>query len=361
VATPDPAGAGGANFLFDVAARSRTDAWAVGEFESLGAVDETLAMHWDGSRWAQVSTPNPVGATFSYFTSVTFAPDGTAWSAGSYSTPSSSAPLLEHWDGSSWSLVTTAALPANGTLQDVYATSASDVWVVGSYTTSSGALQSLAAHWDGTTWTTLSSPNPGGAAGSALNVLAPVGDGRFWTVGDYDISTSAQTLALRWRGSSWYRPATPDPGGTSHGNYLLGASATSGPDAWAVGYYLNNKGLRRTLAMHWNGTSWRPVATPNPSVAGYYDDLVDVSATSATDAWADGVAVAQIPSRPYDRTMMLHWNGQAWSRVPTPNAGPAYSPNLLTALARSTGGDLWAVGYYENPSNNPQTVALHRC
>src|SRR5437764_1321166 len=75
VATPNPAGAGANNFLFDVAARSRTDAWAVGEFASLGAVDETLALHWDGSRWAHVTTPNPLRLTLSHFTSVSIAPD----------------------------------------------------------------------------------------------------------------------------------------------------------------------------------------------------------------------------------------------------------------------------------------------
>ena len=58
-----------------------------------------------------------------------------------------------------------------------------------------------------------------------------------------------------------------------------------------------------------------------------------VAATSARNAWAVGGG---------PRTMILHWNGTAWKRVPSP--GHAYSTFLISVAAISA-DDAWAVGY----------------
>ena len=42
---------------------------------------------------------------------------------------------------------------------------------------------------------------------------------------------------------------SPNPGGSSHGNYLSGVAATSSTNAWAVGNYYNGTAYR-TLATH---------------------------------------------------------------------------------------------------------------
>ncbi len=49
----------------------------------------------------------------------------------------------------------------------------------------------------------------------------------------YKISTGdvPHTLILNCNGTSWTRNASPDPG---NGNFLLGVSATSAKNAWAV-------------------------------------------------------------------------------------------------------------------------------
>jgi hypothetical protein len=41
----------------------------------------------------------------------------------------------------------------------------------------------------------------------------------------------------------------------------------------------------RTVILHWNGTSWQPVASPSPTGS---NDLFGVAATSAGNAWAVG-------------------------------------------------------------------------
>jgi hypothetical protein len=71
---------------------------------------------------------------------------------GGYRSPSGSAVLIEHWDGSQWSLVAPPAV-GNSTLYGVDALASDDVWAVG------GAHgDSLVEHWDGTGWSVAPSP-----------------------------------------------------------------------------------------------------------------------------------------------------------------------------------------------------------
>jgi hypothetical protein len=66
----------------------------------------------------------------------------------------------------------------------------------------------------------------------------------------------------------------------SNSNYLLGVSAISRTNAWAVGTDLN------TLIEQWNGTGWSIVTSPN--VGSVSNVLTAVSADGAADAWAAG-------------------------------------------------------------------------
>src|SRR5260370_165387 len=77
---------------------------------------------------------------------------------------------------------------------------------------------------------------------------------------------------------------TPNPSLTY--NFLEGVSAVSGSDAWAVGNYDN--GLSDSLILHWNGTAWSQVNSPNASAYPSDYGLTGVSAVSGTDAWAVG-------------------------------------------------------------------------
>jgi hypothetical protein len=85
-------------------------------------------------------------------------------------------------------------------------------------------------------------------------------------------------------------------------------SAVSGTDAWAVGDSQPNAGSGplRTLILHWDGTAWSQVSSPG---AGPANVLNGVSADSATDAWAVGYYI----SKSVRYALILHWNGTAWS------------------------------------------------
>jgi hypothetical protein len=172
-----------------------------------------------------------------------------------------------------------------------------------------------------------------------------------WAVGDYGNPTTraGETLVLHWNGTSWSKVASPNPGGTSVGDdtELYGVSTDSATDAWAVGYYQNpNTGAEETLVLHWNGARWSKVASPNPGgTAG--NSLSGVSADSATDAWAVGLYGNTTTGA--TETLVLHWNGTSWSKVASPNPGGTTSSsdvNYLSGVSADSATDAWAVGDY---------------
>lgn len=77
---------------------------------------------------------------------------------------------------------------------------------------------------------------------------------------------------------------------------------TSAQDAWAVGA-LGTLPVSKTVIVHWNGKTWTKVPSPSPPQSG----LADVAATSADNAWAVGTYGITHP-----KTLILHWNGTAW-------------------------------------------------
>jgi len=127
-------------------------------------------------------------------------------------------------------------------------------------------------------------------------------------------------------------------------------SATSGTRAWAVGFYSTATGSR-TLILRWNGTAWSKAASPNPAS---YSILRGVSARSETSAWAVG---NYSPTTHNFRTLILRWNGTAWSKAASPNPVPGY--DILFGVSATCGSNAWAVGYYLTASGSSRTLVLH--
>ena len=106
-------------------------------------------------------------------------------------------------------------------------------------------------------------------------------------------------------------------------------AATSGNNAWAVG----NTNSGKTLTVHWNGTAWTHI--PSPSL-GDYSSLSGVTATSASNAWAVGYGLSNTGA---GKTLILQWNGTTWTQVPSPSPGPYAS---LSGVAATSTSDAWA-------------------
>lgn len=125
-------------------------------------------------------------------------------------------------------------------------------------------------------------------------------------------------------------PANRTTTTTSPPGALGGVAAVSATDAWTVGS--TSTGV--TVILHWNGTAWTRVASPAPSGGA---DLQGVAATSASNAWAVGYSGGSTPE-----PVILAWNGTAWSQVPAPAiSGGGY----LEAVTATSAANAWAVGY----------------
>jgi hypothetical protein len=106
--------------------------------------------------------------------------------------------------------------------------------------------------------------------------------------------------------------------------------------------------------MHWNGTTWSDVSTPN---LGDQDSLMGVAATGSAAVTAVGTFQDVTGGGGADRTLIERWNGSSWATVAAPNVGTA--DNLLRGAARVPGTSVvWAVGVHLTAGGPSQTLAL---
>ena len=252
----------------------------------------TAAAAPSAQRAALSPAPDPVTNFGNSLVSVSAVSSADAWAVGD--SPS----LALHWNGTRWART---AIPHFGTslsaLKGVSALSASDAWAVGSV--GDVSTTTLALHWNGTAWARVATPSPGQF--SQLTSVSALSPTDAFAVGDLP------GLALHWNGTSWVQAAVPNPANSA----LLGVSALSASDAWAVGGQRAGN-VTKTLVLHWNGTSWTHVPSPSPRGVGIgpFTFLDGVSAVSSSDAWSVGCACTSDT----DSTLILRWNGKTWTR-----------------------------------------------
>jgi hypothetical protein len=259
------------------------DLWASGP-NDVYAAGFGLVEHWDGSAWSVV--PGVVGSGVSGS-----APDD-VWIATSDG--------LSHFDGTSWSRVPQFQMQF---VQSVAVAGRDDVWVAVLH----DGLQDV-DHFDGTSWTnTLEIP----ATGSQISLQAlgiGVG-GDVWLVGTAFEAVDQRGYLARFDGTSWSEgPHAPTP--------LVRVRGVPGVGDLAVGR---------------NGGILLLAPTSSPAFtdlrSGPEEDLTGVWGSSPTDMWAAGRAGT-----------LLHFDGQHVSAVPT---GVTVD---LTDVWGTAADDVWIVG-----------------
>jgi len=303
--------------LFGVAVTSARNVWAVGQYQS-GTVLRTLIVHWNGKSWRRVPSPNPAraGDTLSGVAAMSAS---SAWAVGERNGHS----LILRWNGKSWRPMRS---PDIGNLAAVAATSATSAWAVG--IGGPKGTQTAIEHWNGSAWKVVPSPVKVGN----LDAVAATSASNAWAVGFSGTFTTSKALAEHWNGKVWRVVHSPDPAGAG---LLLGVAATSARNAWAVsGAAGQGLGTSISVINHWNGKTWKRVASPNPVPGGAL--FFGVAAASARNAWAVGTDLVFV-NGPHN--VIAHWNGTAWKVVPNPILdGSLYG--VTTTSARSA----WAVG-----------------
>jgi len=192
-------------------------------------------------------------------------------------------------------------------------------------------------------WTGQQPPDPGSSENFLLGVavLSPCDA---WAVGGAAGGGVLSTLAEHWDGAAWSVVPSPDPGAGTF-DELLAVRGVSADDIWAVGTYFSN-GTYLTLILHWDGIAWTQVPSPSPSTAG--STLAAVRPVSANDAWAVGSYLQGNVSK----DLILHWNGATWNRARIPGPVPG---SQLQGVTATSSRNAWAVG-----SSDPgKTLILH--
>jgi hypothetical protein len=181
----------------------------------------------------------------------------------------------------------------------------------------------------------------------ALNGVAAWSGGA-WAVGDVSTGVTSQLLIVRWNGHQWRTTAAPQLGASGNG-VLLSVAQRGGSEAWAVGSVGSTSFKRQTLVLHWTGASWTRVPSPSP---GPTSALTGVSVLSPSDAWAVGYSAV---TGKVDTPVIEHWDGSSWTLVNCPNPGSA----SLTSVAATSANSAWAVGRYVAKSGAPATLIVH--
>ena len=333
--------------LFAVEAVSRNDVWALGRdrFEHWNGAGWN-AVPFDFRALLEAATGSAPGdCPFGEFgladISAVSANDiwAVGWGPRTCHSRGGSLTLSVHWDGTSWAIVPSPNVAVgefySNKLFAVEAASASDVWAVGVFGRSEevgGEPELLILHWDGTGWSRVPAPPLGDLTDISQSwELAALSPEDVWAVGAY-FSASRKALTMRWDGSAWR--LVPNPLAAS----LTDVDGTAPDEVWAIGTAVEGA-VGRPLIEHWDGSEWSAVPSPEPSPAA--NGLVGLAAVSASDVWAVGSYQPSLES-PLHQELIEHWDGRCWATAPfvCPDATP---PEITSAVLGTVGKNGWHV------------------
>jgi hypothetical protein len=344
--------------IFAASASSPTNIWAVGN----------STMHFNGTKWTAFPAPLINGELTADLQGVVDISSTEAWAIGNVTLGANPGQIIEKWNGTKWSLFPNPTLLPNsqGDLFAMTSTSATDIWAVGNLVQQviNGAVSyNLFEHWNGTSWTPTFINDPTfealtGVSEDAIDDAWAVG----WVSPEGDGSNG--TLAIHWNGTKWSAVATP--ANLGEGPNQLNAVVALAPDnSWAVGYStpgLAGQSATLTLILHWDGTTWSIVPSPNvgPHSASQSNRLLGITANSADDIYAFGSYFAADGSG-HQMTLLLHWDGTSWTIVPSPNPTKGnFLDDLLFAGVVPSPGNIWILGNEDEGSQGGMgTLAIH--
>jgi len=317
----------------------------------VGSDNQALITQWNGSSWAIAPSPSTAGSTDTFLNAVSCTSTSFCVAAGFQRQPSAPEPFFEHWNGTAWSVVP-AVIPTGSTgasITRVSCTSATFCMAVGDQAVSSGSAP-LVEQWNGTAWSVVTTPNLATPGDTALSGVSCRSSAFCMAVGYQNGDT--QTLAEMWNGTTWTVVASPnDPAGTVSEFHSVSCVGTR--FCAAVG---ESRGGSITvpsdnLVALWGGSAFTMSPAPNPS-AGFGGELSGVSCFSATSCTAVGQTLLNAGSR--SDTQGQTWNGQSWTIVTTPNGPLSATLNYLAGVDCLTDWACVTVGdAFDGTNHNP--------
>jgi hypothetical protein len=251
--------------IYGMTATSGTDIWAVGSLLTSEQLLAALFEHWDGTAWTATAGP-----FHGFFRGVSADASNDIWAVG-YS-GLNFVTFSEHYDGTGWTLVRTPDVGSGpNVLNGVVALAPNDVWAVG-YSTASQKpppgqydvpTKTLIEHYDGTSWSVVPSPNVGPNSQYQSNRLlgvTAVSPTDIWAFGSYFAASGSEnqmTLLLHWDGTVWSLAASPSPEpGDFLDDILYSGVVTAPGSVWIVGSLdpaAQGKPVTDTFVLHTTG------------------------------------------------------------------------------------------------------------
>ena len=224
--------------LNGVAASSSSNVFAVGDTLSNG-VFTPLVEFFNGTTWSVQATPtlasNGSGddtAGGGELNSVTVISPTDVWAVGGLGN-GRGGQLIEHFNGTSWSVVA-SPVSGDGTLDSISAANANDIFAVGNSGEEHPGASTL--QFNGTTWSAVANGPSGTHSVDAISATD------VWAVGGAGVTGAA---VWNFNGTAWTEVATLD-------GQLTAVSGSSANDVYVVG--------EGDLVEQWNGTSFNVVS-----------------------------------------------------------------------------------------------------
>jgi hypothetical protein len=217
--------------------------------------------------------------------------------------------VAERWNGARWAR---SAIPKPTgadvvTIGGVACPSRAECLAVGtgypSASSKSGSSFPIADYWNGSRWTAGRVAAAGSGGGFAA-VSCPAARSCY-AVGDYTPKGSNAVVPLieHWNGATWSKQNAPVPAGTTFAE-LAAVSCPSGKFCAAVGTDGSGDLIERLTASGWAKTT--PRSAPSAM-------LYSVSCPSASNCFAVGSNLTTSGG-----SLVVRWNGKAWSPSTTP-------------------------------------------
>jgi hypothetical protein len=279
--------------IFDVWGTSASDVWAAG----LSAT----VLHYDGTRWSQISTSPTISSTTD-LSAVWASSADDVW-------VTSFSGNIFHYSLSGGTWVSLFSTTGSTSLADVNGTSSGDVWAVGT--------GGVVVHWNGTAWSALAAGIP---ATQDLNAVRPISATNAWAFG-------ADGNIYQYNGTTWSLKASPVPATDSlFFPWVIGAGDIYAPVAHFTGGtpVFDSAGI-----VHFDGSGWSALTLPAAAAA---QGLFGIWASSATDVWGVGGA-----------GLIVHGDVTAGFTLTSAPTGPGGKADL-NAVWGSGAHDIWALG-----------------
>jgi len=249
-----------------------------------------------------------------------------------------------HFDGTKWTAFAMPRIAGDLTseLVGVADLAPNNVWAVGDINVQEDNPNQIIEHYDGTAWSVAAGPTFQPSDVPFLDGLTAISSSDMWAVGSILVTIGGEPEAFplfeNFDGTSWsFTTDELNPNG-----FLFAVSGVASNDVWSVGYL---GAVGATLTEHFDGSAWS--AVPSPSPGGAENALLGVTEVASNDAWAVGFYVASGNQGRPQKTLVEHWDGTSWTVVPSPNLGGNNSQsvsNELRGVIAVSANDVWAFG-----------------